>query len=408
MMNSAPETPDTPVAQPHSNKIFAYFMLFFLVVAFLFGFVLVEPFLHTIILSATLAIIFSPLNSRIFERLGGAATPEPEGEADCESPKPRRLLRGIGPGLAANLAAGLTAILVVVLIMLPTVFLLWGLVTEGLDSMLAIREWAGANDFQALLRSHKLDPVLDWVRERLPFVTIDEAAIQARFLALARESSQSLLNASATLVGNMAKLLLRFVLMVFMVFYFLREGRGIVQKIKYLAPLRTHQEDFIIDSLQRVSRAVLFGSLLIAVLQGLVGSLGLYLVGIKPLFWGTMMGLAALIPVIGTGLVWIPAAAYLYFFGELHWAVFFLLYNVVIVTNIDTILRPLLMRRAAQVSPFYIFLAILGGIHAFGALGIFYGPLILTFLMVMLKIYSEEYKDVLTSRAGYHEYRNLP
>ncbi len=66
------------------------------------------------------------------------------------------------------------------------------------------------------------------------------------------------------------------------------------------------------------------------------------------------------------------------------------------------------MRRAAQVSPFYIFLAILGGIHAFGALGIFYGPLILSFLMVILKIYSEEYKEVLTSRTGYNEYRNEP
>jgi predicted PurR-regulated permease PerM len=103
-----------------------------------------------------------------------------------------------------------------------------------------------------------------------------------------------------------------------------------------------------------------------------------------------------------------PATAYLYFFGDWRLAVFFLFYNVIIVTNIDTILRPLLMRRAAQVSPFYIFLAILGGIHAFGALGIFYGPLILTFLMVMIKIYSEEYKEVLTSRPGYHEYRNEP
>jgi predicted PurR-regulated permease PerM len=380
MMNSAPETPDTPLSPPHSNKIFAYFMLFFLVVALCFGFVLAEPFLHTIILSAALAIIFSPINARLFTRFGGRA----------------------------NVAAGITSLLAVVLILLPTAFLVWGLVTEGLDSMMTIREWANRNDFAELLRSHRLDPVLDWVRERLPFVTLDEATIQAKILDVARNFSESMLNASASLVGNMAKLLLRFFLMIFMIFYFLREGRGIVLKLKYLAPLRTHQEDIIIESLQRVSRAVLLGSLLIAALQGLVGALGLYLVGIKPLFWGTMMGLAALIPVIGTGLVWIPATAYLYFFGDWQWALFFLLYNVLIVTNIDTILRPLLMRRAAEVSPFYIFLAILGGIHAFGALGIFYGPLILTFLMVMLKIYGEEYKDVLTSRAGYREYRNEP
>lgn len=380
MMNSTPETPDAPASQPHSNKIFAYFMLFFLVVAFFFGFVLVEPFMHTIILSAILAIIFSPLNARLFTQLGE---------------------RG-------NLAAGLTSVLVVVLILLPTAFLVWGLVTEGMHSMLAIRAWAGRNDFGEILRSDRLVPVFTWARESLPFISIDEAAIQAKLLNLTQNFTQSILDASATLVGNMAKLVLRFFLMVFMIFYFLREGRGIVHKIKYLAPLRTHQEDFIIESLQRVSRAVLLGSLLIAVLQGLVGALGLWIAGIPPLFWGTMMGLAALIPIIGTGLIWIPAAAYLYFFGEWHMAMFFLFFNVIIVTNIDTILRPMLMRKAAQVSPFYIFLAILGGIHAFGALGIIYGPLILTFLMVMIKIYSEEYKDVLTSRSAYREYRNEP
>jgi predicted PurR-regulated permease PerM len=206
----------------------------------------------------------------------------------------------------------------------------------------------------------------------------------------------------------MAKLLLRFFLMLFMLFYFLVEGGAMVQKLKYLAPLRTHQEDFIIDSLQKVSRAVLQGSLLIAVLQGLAGGLGLYVVGIPPLFWGTMMAMSSLIPVIGTGLIWVPATVYMFFFGNWQWAVFMLLWNVLVVTSIDTILRPLLMRKAAQVSPFFIFLSILGGLNAFGALGIFYGPLILTFLVVMLKIYSEEYKEVLTSRHGYQEYGNEP
>ncbi|MHC1752192.1 AI-2E family transporter [Humidesulfovibrio sp.] len=380
MMNSAPETPDTPVPQHHTSKIFAYFMLFFLVVAFCFGFVLVEPFMHTIILSAVLAIIFSPLNARLFTRLGE---------------------RG-------NLAAGLTSALVVVLILLPTAFLVWGLITEGMHSMLTIRAWTDRNDFGELMRSDRFAAALAWARETLPFITIDEASLQARLLTFTQRFTQSMLDASTTLVGNMAKLILRFFLMIFMIFYFLREGRGIVHRIKYLAPLRTHQEDFIIESLQRVSRAVLLGSLLIAVLQGLVGALGLWIVGIPPLFWGVMMGLAALIPIIGTGLIWIPATAYLYFFGEWHMTLFFLFYNVVIVTNIDTILRPMLMRRAAQVSPFYIFLAILGGIHAFGALGIIYGPLILTFLMVMIKIYSEEYKEVLSSRSAYHEYGNEP
>ncbi len=382
MMNSAPETPDTPLIAPpqHSNKIFSYFMLFFLVVALFWGFVLVEPFIHTIIISAALSIIFSPLYLRISARLGERA----------------------------NIAAGITVAVVVFAIILPTVFLAWGLVTQGLESMHMITRWVDQADTGNIFRDHRLEPYLSWLRSNLPFLKIDEATIQAKLLQYSRGLAQSIFDTSASLVGNVAKLLLRFFLMIFMVFYFLREGRGIVQKLKYLAPMPTHQEDIIIDSLQRVARAVLFGSLLIAVLQGLVGALGLYLVGVQPLFWGTMMGLAALIPVIGTGLVWMPVAAYLYFFVNPSWAMFFLLWNVVVVTSIDTILRPILMRKAAQVSPFYIFVAILGGIHAFGALGIFYGPLILSFLMVMLKIYSEEYSEVLTSRADFKSYRNEP
>jgi predicted PurR-regulated permease PerM len=382
MMNSAPETPDTPLIIPpqHSNKIFSYFMLFFLVVALFFGFVLVEPFLHTIIISAVLSIIFSPFYGRISSRLGERA----------------------------NLAAGITVGIVVFAIILPTAFLAWGLVTQGLEAMHTVTRWVDQADAANIFRDHRLEPYLTWIRENLPFLKIDQASIQAKLLQYSRGFAQSMFDTSAALVGNLAKLLLRFFLMIFMLFYFLREGRVMVQKLKYLAPLPTHQEDVIIDSLQRVARAVLFGSIFIAILQGLVGALGLYIVGIKPLFWGTMMGLAALIPVIGTGLVWIPVAAYLYLFVDPSWATFFLLWNVIIVTNIDTILRPMLMRRAAQVSPFYIFFAILGGIHAFGALGIFYGPLILSFLMVMLKIYSEEYSEVLTSRTGFKSYRNEP
>jgi predicted PurR-regulated permease PerM len=382
MMNSAPETPDTPliVPPPHSNKIFSYFMLFFLVVALVMGFVLVEPFMHTIIISAVLSIIFSPFYGRISSRLGERA----------------------------NLAAGITVGIVVFAIILPTAFLAWGLVTQGLEAMHTVTRWVDQADAANIFRDHRLEPYLTWIRENLPFLKIDQASIQAKLLQYSRGFAQSMFDTSAALVGNLAKLLLRFFLMIFMLFYFLREGRVMVQKLKYLAPLPTHQEDVIIDSLQRVARAVLFGSIFIAILQGLVGALGLYIVGIKPLFWGTMMGLAALIPVIGTGLVWIPVAAYLYLFVDPSWATFFLLWNVIIVTNIDTILRPMLMRRAAQVSPFYIFFAILGGIHAFGALGIFYGPLILSFLMVMLKIYSEEYSEVLTSRTGFKSYRNEP
>jgi len=380
MMNEANEAPPVPGTPHHSNKIFSYFMLGFLVFALVLGFVLVQPFVHTIIFSSALAIIFSPVYAML-----------------------TRWLRGRN-----HIAAGITLVVIVFAIILPLSFLVWGLVTQGMESFKAISHWADTTDFTTLLHDDHIAPYYTWVKETFPFLKLDEASLQSRFLKLTRSSTQQMLDASAVLVGNMAKLVLRFFLMLFMVFYFLVEGTAIVHKLKYLAPLRTHQEDFIIDSMQRISRAVLLGSVVIAILQGLTGGLGLYCVGIPPLFWGTMMGLCSFIPVLGTGLVWIPASTYLFLFGDWRWALFLVLWNVLLVTNIDTIMRPMLMRKAAQVSPFYIFLSILGGMHAFGALGIFYGPLILTFIMVMIKIYSEEYNDVLTARTAYQEYKNEP
>lgn len=106
-----------------------------------------------------------------------------------------------------------------------------------------------------------------------------------------------------------------------------------------------------------------------------------------------MMALASLIPVLGTGLVWVPSVGYLLLVGEWKMAIFLALWCGIFVVGIDTVLRPIFMREASRVSTFYIFLAILGGVYTFGMLGIFYGPLILSFVMVMLHIYIEEYAE---------------
>ena len=135
------------------------------------------------------------------------------------------------------------------------------------------------------------------------------------------------------------------------------------------------------------------GCLLVAILQGFAGGVGLAVAGIPAFFWGAMMALCSLIPVMGTGLIWVPSVTYLVLIGDWKMAIFLGLWCGIFVVGIDTLLRPIFMREAARVSTFYIFLAILGGIYTFGMLGLFYGPLILSFVMVMLQIYIEEYAE---------------
>jgi predicted PurR-regulated permease PerM len=110
-----------------------------------------------------------------------------------------------------------------------------------------------------------------------------------------------------------------------------------------------------------------------------------------------VMAFASLIPIVGTALIWVPAAVYLVLLGKWGWALFLALWCILLVGAIDNFLRPFLMRSGAKMSPFYIFLAILGGVQFFGLAGILYGPLILSFAMIMLYIYGVEYHDDLST-----------
>jgi predicted PurR-regulated permease PerM len=111
------------------------------------------------------------------------------------------------------------------------------------------------------------------------------------------------------------------------------------------------------------------------------------------------MSFCSLIPIVGTGLVWIPASIYLLVTSGWQQALFMVLWGAIPVAAIDSFLRPYFMRESAGVSVFFIFLSILGGLKTFGMLGILYGPLVLSFVMVMLKIYGEEYHHILSENS---------
>jgi predicted PurR-regulated permease PerM len=173
--------------------------------------------------------------------------------------------------------------------------------------------------------------------------------------------------------------------------------------MSYLFPMKAEQTAVMIESLRRMSRAVLVGGFSVAVLQGIAGGIGLALVGIPALFWGAVMAFAALVPVVGTGLVWGPAVIFLLIMGRWQSALFLALWCGVGVTSIDSFLRPYLLRGGAKVPVLFLFMAILGGVNVFGMLGILYGPMILGLVAVMLDIYAEEYHDILQNR-----FRNRP
>jgi predicted PurR-regulated permease PerM len=354
----------------------------FLLVALFFSFYLVylilRPFMDTLILAIVLASLFSPLQAYLVRQYRGRA----------------------------NLAALTIVFIITFLMAIPVSLFTSALVSQGVDTVNQINDWIRAGNIQKLTEDPRILAYSTRLQEKLPFLDLNKLDIPTNLLQLSKNLGQFLLSRVGTLLGNAASLITHFFVMIFVVFYLVRDGERMIDQVRYFSPLRTEQEDRIIDGTRVVARSVLVGTFVTAICQGLVGGLGLAIVGIPGLFWGTVMAFASLIPVIGTSLVSVPAIAYLLLFGSWKSAVFLTFWCILLLGSIDNFLRPFLMQGGSKLSPFYIFLAIIGGVQYFGLIGILYGPLILTFAMIMLVIYEVEYRedllgaDLKTPKAG--------
>ena len=349
-----------------SRKLFAVFIFCLLILGLYLAYVLLRPFMSPIILAAVFATICYPVYKR------------------C-----RKILRN-----NASLAAALVLLGVVILVIIPLVVFIVGLIPQMRQSIAAVTQWLGSTHLDALFNAY-FSSFFTWVHEHAPFLNLTAEGVKADLVNAARKTGQMLIGASTSFVGQTLNFVLHFLLFLLALFFFLKDGERLVQRIRFLMPMREKQEERIIHNLSLVSRAVLLGGFVVAALQGFVGGLGLAIVGIPALFWGTVMAFASLVPVVGTGLVWVPAAAYLLLTGSWKSALFLAVWCGVLVTSIDTFLRPLLMREASGIPVLFVFLSILGGLQVFGVLGLLYGPLILTFAVAMLSIYGEEYRQQL-------------
>jgi len=359
-----------PAMDTSPRRFSTLFFMAALACSLFLAYIVLRPFVHLIVLGAVLATLCHPVFRVLRNKLGGRGGP----------------------------AALITVAMVVFLIIVPLLVLTGALLNQGMQTLTSVQAWLGENDLESLLSQEHLAPYLDWIKTHLPVLDPSKLDLQGDLIALSKQSGQVILDAGTTLLGNALGLTINFCILVFILFFLIRDGETMLARIKYLLPLREEQENRIIRQFGDISRSVVMGSFLIAVCQGLAGSLGLYIVGIPPLFWGFMMGFTSLVPVIGTAIIWIPAAIYLSLAGDWQWGLFLAAWGVIIVSGIDSILRPLLLKGRSNMSMFYVFLSILGGIKYFGALGLLYGPLIVSLAMVMLSIYSEAYREHLDSQ----------
>ena len=352
-----------------SSRLFLWFFLLALIFSLYLLGVVMEPFMHSFIVASVFAALCFPFYKRCLKWTKGK-----------RYPAAIIVLSALTLGVA-----------------LPLTFFLIGLIPQASSSISALNQWLTGRHLGELIATYG-DPWLIWLDEQIPGANILEMDLRGSLLGLSRNVGQWLLSFGTYFVANTLKLAMHFVLVLVIMFYFFLNGEGLVRQITYLCPLRPEQTANIIESLRRIARSVFVGGLFVATVQGIVGGIGLAIVGIPAMFWGTVMAFAALVPVVGTSLIFGPAMIYLLLIGETGQAIFIVIWCFGVVGSIDTVLRPILLQDGAKVPIVFLFLSILGGVRAYGMLGLLYGPMVLGLVAAMITIYREEYHHILSVR----------
>ncbi|OQY12103.1 MAG: hypothetical protein B6I31_03695 [Desulfobacteraceae bacterium 4572_19] len=374
-INSA-QTEDLPPTSHSARTIEPahYFLLAILFITMFSCYTMIKPYLNPIIFAFILSIVFFPIHEKI-----------------------ETLMKG-----KKNKAALLSCTLLTFVVVIPVVFILILVIQEGVRSFTSMYDWFAAGNIEGVLKMPFVVKIKTFFESYLPefqklFPDFDIKSLELRTTLLKYSSmaGQKLISQSGNIIGNISALILSFFLMIFVFFFVVRDYKKIFKTIFHLIPLSTSYEKKILNKIKDVSKSVILGTLVTAVAQGVAGGIAFWIVGIPAFFWGTIIAFASLIPLVGTAIIWVPAAIYLFISGHWGHGIFLCLWCIIIVGMIDNIVRPLFMQGAANMSTVLIFFALLGGLKQFGLIGLLYGPLIFGLAIVLLYLYNQEFDSFL-------------
>ena len=265
---------------------------------------------------------------------------------------------------------------------------------------------------QALTVSERAIP---WVQENLGATTtldfrqwlINHFPLAADFVpsqeeilnnlgAAAKAAGGYLVGWASAFTAGTAGFLLQFSVMLYAMFFFLRDGRLILQRIFYYIPLNHEDELRMLERFVSVTRATIKGTLLISIIQGSLAGVAFYFAGIDgAAFWGAVMTILSVVPGIGATLVWFPTVIYLYAMGQPLAATLLGIWCAGLVGTVDNFLRPYLVGKDAEVPDLLILIGTLGGLFLFGPIGFIIGPVVCGMFLTALDIYGTAFKNVL-------------
>lgn len=345
------------------NIILWFFLALFLVSAFLLG-RLLWPFISVIILAAVVTSIFNP----VYVLLNRKTSP-----------------------LFSSL---LTCALIFLILFIPTVFFVGILSKEAYGLYLMGKEAVISDQIKQILQTSK---ILDKINLILSTFNIEITGeeLNKGISELGKVVGFFLYQQASSVASNILKFFVYFFFMLLIIYYLLMDGDKLISFIIDLSPLPKEQDEKLIQKFKDMSGAILVGNGLGGLIQGVAGGIVFYLFGLKSSFlWGVIMGLLAFLPIIGIGVVFIPAAIYLFFKGRIVASIFFVVFYIILSGGVEYLLKPKLVGHRVKMHTLLVFFSIIGGLKIFGILGIIYGPLITTAFLTLTDIYYTSYQKM--------------
>jgi len=283
-------------------------------------------------------------------------------------------------------ASALLTMAVVLAVILPLVGLIFAISREAaLVYQYLENATAGGGGF-ALGNILNHPAVLPWFERVRPLTSSLNLDLDAMLLPAVKNGIAVMLNYSTGIVKNFFGFLFKLVLMVITLFFIYKDGTKFLQRFWLVVAIREGLRATIVATITRVLGAVMYGIVLTCLVQGVLGGVGFWAAGLpSPILFGALMAICALIPVIGTALIWLPGALYLLMQGQVIHGLLLIAWGVVIVSGIDNIIRPLFISGRAKLHILVIILGVLGGLLAFGITGVVAGPIILALVIVFFE-----------------------
>lgn len=347
-MNAAPPPKLLKFDKAQLFSFFFFGILLFLLYQLLH---IMSPFLGALVAAATFALIFFPFN--LWVRKNVAAN----------------------RAAAASLSTAAAALTLV----LPLLVFGWLLFRES-------RELYPKTN-RLIDSVARTDLALRLPESVRPYIDIDVNEMVDGSL---KDMQEKITRSGAGLVKNVFFFLVNLVVMLFALFMLFRDGERFLSWLIDLIPMDQEHKRRVANQLYITALAVVRGLLLTAIIQGVIGAVGYWLAGVpSPALFGLLTAFAALVPFVGTSLVWLPLSAATYFMSGAKAGLFLLAWGAVAVGLTDNFIRPILIGKGAKLPVFLLFLGIIGGLKVYGPIGLFLGPLLVSCVIVFLQIYKE-------------------